>query len=469
MVNNRTAQKLTEVINGLSPMAATETGRQWLIKALHPSDELVSADGVPDLTASPSVLLNYQAVCTINPPQQVVQNNSAWTFDMAVIPDPIQPLAARATDMFNLNGVLFSFINPQLSTQTYSGAVSAFFQSGVLRWRLAYMSVSVYQDGPALADQGTLVAAQVPVEYQLVSYPGLRIPGSGVGSTFHVRVMNPAFNNLNYSSVQAQPNAYFGQSKFGTYMPLHLDCLSEDGWRGAHDMQLWQSSPATFSFQGIPCGYICPVGGQQAAYPYPTAEVAYLYSDTEPNPLGSVVCRPANTKWGVISGTNISAQSRITVYVRHGWEVMVSPTSQLASLQKVSPRFDAQALDNYGRIVRELKDAYPVDYNDLGKLWEVLKGAAKIALPHLSRLPTVGPIFAGLSSLVNIASAKPQAFRPKSEARQNTAPAAAVQEVGQALKGQEAAARAQQSVKGDSKRAQRRRAAAERAAQRKSR
>lgn len=441
-------------------MAATEPGRQWLIKALHPSDELVTVDGVPDLTATPTVLLNYQSVCTINPPVAVVQQNTAWQADIAIIPDPLQPLAARAADMTQQNQVMFSFINPQLSTQTYPGAVTAWFGSGILKWRLAYMSVSLYQDGPALADQGTVVAAQVPVEYSLVSFTGIR-DVSGQSSTLHTRVMVPGISGLNYSSVQAQPNAYFGQSKFGVYMPLHLDSLEEDGWRGVHDMNLWLANPQAIFYHNVPCGYICPSGGvPSSAYPYPTADQAHFWDPAAPNPLGDITCRPANSKWGFLSATNLSAQSRLTCYVRHGWEVMVTPTAQLASLQKVSPKFDGQALENYGRIVRELKDAYPVDFNDLGKLWDVLKIAAKAAVPFASMIPgvgsVVGPLVSGGSALLDILTTrrgrKTDLERAAPTQRQPNASAAQKEEIAEGLKAAAHAAVLQKAVKQKKKR-----------------
>jgi hypothetical protein len=49
------------------------------------------------------------------------------------------------------------------------------------------------------------------------------------------------------------------------------------------------------------------------------------------------------------------------------------------------------ALDAYYAISRELKDAYPADYNDLGKIWDVIKKAAVNTLPLLRHVPYVGP------------------------------------------------------------------------------
>jgi hypothetical protein len=48
---------------------------------------------------------------------------------------------------------------------------------------------------------------------------------------------------------------------------------------------------------------------------------------------------------------------------------------------------DQVALDTYFAIARELKDAYPADYNDLGKIWDAISAASKKALPFLKKVP----------------------------------------------------------------------------------
>lgn len=54
----------------------------------------------------------------------------------------------------------------------------------------------------------------------------------------------------------------------------------------------------------------------------------------------------------------------------------------------------------YFRISRELKDGYPADYNDLGKILDVIKGAAKFVLPIASNfLPMLRPVSALVSAM----------------------------------------------------------------------
>lgn len=53
------------------------------------------------------------------------------------------------------------------------------------------------------------------------------------------------------------------------------------------------------------------------------------------------------------------------------------PGTTLASFQRTSPVYDAMALAAYFSISRELKDAYPAEYNDLGKILGTIANVAK--------------------------------------------------------------------------------------------
>lgn len=97
-------------------------------------------------------------------------------------------------------------------------------------------------------------------------------------------------------------------------------------------------------------------------------------------------------------------------YYRGGWEYQVAPSTTLVSFAKTSPVYDPQALATYFKISRELKDGYPADYNDLGKILDVIKGAAKTVLPIAS---SVFPVLRPVSALVSAAgSGKQQSESP---------------------------------------------------------
>jgi len=98
----------------------------------------------------------------------------------------------------------------------------------------------------------------------------------------------------------------------------------------------------------------------------------------------------------------------MSVYVRAGYEIQVAPGSIYSPQLKMSPPHDPVAIENYFQIARQLKDAYPADYNDLGKIWDVISGAAKAVSPFLAAIPGIGPV---LSSVVPMAAGAGDAIR----------------------------------------------------------
>ncbi len=84
-------QKLRElVLRDLTERAmtlgSTQSGADWCLKALHPSDPLVEVRGIPDKSAVPSAFINYQAIFTVSPQAGAT---GTWTLDASLIPDPI--------------------------------------------------------------------------------------------------------------------------------------------------------------------------------------------------------------------------------------------------------------------------------------------------------------------------------------------------------------------------------------------
>jgi hypothetical protein len=103
---------------------------------------------------------------------------------------------------------------------------------------------------------------------------------------------------------------------------------------------------------------------------------------------------------------------------------MVQPGTSLVSFAKVSPPYDPVAITEYYRLSRELKDAYPAEYNDLGKLWDVVKKAASFVSPVVKLLP-------GGDAVTRVGSAIKDAVDPlldkKAETRGDKQPAAALE------------------------------------------
>lgn len=434
----RTAQlqKLSGVIDALSPASATPAGKSWLIKALHPSDPIPECMGVPDETSSPTVMLNYQMTSTITPPS----TTNPWQFTFSLIPDPVLFASIFKSNSDGSSPSGLGVFNSQLNAAAqYDVKMAAFLAQGIYKWRLAYMSVSMYQDGPALADQGSMAAAQVVMDYRKVvpCTTSGAFPAQVCSAGLPVMKFDSSYQQLDFATLQAMPNAYFGQSKFGTYLPLHLDSHK---WHGLHDLML---NGGTLTAADT-ASFIIPnqANAPTATWPYYGTAPAFIKTGSGA-PSGTPVSHPCNDKWGHVSCVNLSPQSSFSFFIRAGFEAQVIPTSPLSSLQKISPKWDELALHSYAAIVREMKDAYPVEFNDLGELWNVIKGAAKVALPVLRQIPGVGGMIGTLGDALlsepSLKQRKPHAPATAAPAvRSDAPPAAAVERVQDVAKAQTA-------------------------------
>lgn len=380
------AQKLKEYIEAKSMlMGDTPSGGDWCLKALHPSDPLTDVLGIPDKSAVPSTFLNYQATFTLEPP---VGAADSWGFDIEVKPHPVSFLTYNAWDKDSVHSSHGEFLNPQLDGATHGLKIQALRLLGE-KWRLAYMGVTCHQDGADLTNQGTLVACQRPVEPIVASVSG---PG-GPGGVFMLpgTIWQPD-DVATFTTSQSMPNAYFGRSREGCYMPLKLNKTCQQWYGDAHLAQNVAVGVAESVFH-----YTTPTSnvGQWPYYDLPTPSYsASVFSEGEPTSL------PLNATWGAICARNLAPTTRFTFFVRLGLELQVQPGTTLSPHLRLSPPYDGRALKTYFAIARELKDAYPADFNDFGKLWNVIKQAASVVMPIVR---TMGPIGAGVGALGDMA------------------------------------------------------------------
>jgi len=316
-----------------------------------------------------------------------------------------------------------AFLPPGSATASYIQLLTQFRSLGIEAHRLAFYGVTAYQDGPTLADQGTLTAAQWHVarrKYYISANPAGSANAMGVR---RVVTYQPS-DFANYSTSQYMPNAYFGQSKEGVYLPLRLS--GNQSYVTDADLELVDYNFGRQDDDDVIDIHASAVGA--AAPPYPLATGVWANLTPVISIVGDPVYKPLNQIFGGISARNLAPTTSFSFYFRVGIEARVSPASMLASQVRMSPPVDMSALNAYSLINRELKDAYPSDFNDLGKLWEVIKSAARAVLPIIGAFG--GPIGAGISGvgslLLGMPDRKPTKSLPKTPSRQTQLPAASV-------------------------------------------
>jgi len=330
-------------------------------------------------------MIHYCTTSRITPPETA---EDSWNFAAQFTPHPVSfgywvPVDSEGAAVGNFAAML----NTQLEGATHAAKMSSFLGL-VERWRLAYMGVSIHFDGPALSNQGTVVVNQAPYEPisfytgftdvggfgQLVAFPRICVADGFEG---HLGLDFP-----NYDRSASMPNMYTGEVKNGAYIPVKLTKTCQQ-WHSKADLNLWATTVrenGAFGESRLQLSQT-PVNLQ---YPFPgLAEFTFANASGPVLPIEATSCL-LNDVVANVCARNMSVNSSLIVTVRIGIEAMVQPGSTLSPYQHVSPQYDSVALKAYFLVARELKDAYPVDYNDLGKLWDTIAGAIDTVAPILS-------------------------------------------------------------------------------------
>lgn len=385
--------------------------------------------GIPDESAVPSLMMNYQTVATVSPR---VGATGTWSLDGQLIPNPLSFGAASYTDSVGIDVV--EFINAQITGVSHSDRLTTFL-SDMRRWRLAYASVTIYQDGPDLSNQGTVVVCQKPVSPTRFNVPDF----VGLTARQHASYMDQT-DLPSYNVSQGMPNAYFGKSRDGVYIPLKLT-RTHQTWHSARDL-IYQANSATR------IAYTDPLAGGQLnlAVPnpnavintYPFLSMNDLHLDVATTtPQGTLTSEFCNDCWADYSFRNMSVATSLSFFFRFGFEVQCTPNSNLAPHLKLSPAEDEAALSTYFAIARELKDGYPADYNDLGKIWDVISSIAKKVSPFLNMIPVAGPALAqGIPFLAEAGDSVRAALRRTSAPTKGSIASASDKETARAVIGQ---------------------------------
>lgn len=318
--------------------------------------------------------MNYQSTYSFS---AAAAATGVWDFDATLLPHPVDFMNVRRWDTVTPHGGVpyeVCFENTQLIGASPYLKYAA-FKELAQRWRLAYMSVTIYQDGPDLANQGTVVVAQMPVK-PLITYMIIQAAGTAAG--FPRLAAYQTSDLPDYATSQGMPNAYFNRSREGCYVPLKLTNSCQD-WISESDDVCPLALGTAYSpvFGNIPLPAV-------ANTTWPNRGTAAAFSTgLAGGGAGGVTSAMMNDAFAHISFRNVAVTTSFSFFVRCGIEMQVQPGSTLAPQMKLSPPYDQQALATYFAISRELKDAYPADWNDLGKIWDEFSRIASVVLPAL--------------------------------------------------------------------------------------
>jgi hypothetical protein len=382
------------------PFGDTPSGRDWCIKALHPADPLTTLDGIPDEDSYPVVMQNYAQ--SFNVPNPLAGSNIGnWDVDVFFYPHPYLLGAVRVTDA-TAAVTWYPLLNNQITGATAQDKQST-LRATVERYRLAYMGITGYLNAPATSNSGLCAAAQYmqTPAYSSVMWgaaatvtKGKERCGADPDAPTPVGFVRQAEHWMDaprtFEQLQNMPNSYTGAAREGVYVPYRLSETHQD-WVSASDVVVSPSQETSNTeLDGSPYGTI-GAGTSALSGPYGLAGL-------RATSWGSLIHRRADSGMAHISFKQLNPTASLMFYFRGGWEYQVLPGTSMCAFQKSSPPYDPRAIQTYFQISRELKDAYPSDYNDLGKIlgtiWEVAKTALGTVFP-VARIPLALASMAG--------------------------------------------------------------------------
>jgi len=362
--------------------------------------------GIPDPSAVPSTHLSFMTTAAFGAPAGLQQ--PTWAFDLDVLPHPVQFGALYSHGGEGQTPEYVDILNSQLSGATHTYKYTALLGLAQ-RWRMTYCGVTLYQDGAALTNQGTMVAGQRPVhETELFTTTGLFVPNTAPDTgrscldntkavANRLAIGYQAADRLNFDNLTNMPNAYIGRSVDGCYMPLIMTETAQR-WHGEHDSVNFAGGVLEGT-EGDE-GYTLAVSEIGVMSKWPFYGLPALHNDG----TGTVVCGRARTSrfcsdiWGGICGRNLDPSTSFSVVFRYGFELQCQPGSIMTTQLRISPEYDPLAIQAYFSIRRQLKDAYPADFNDWAKIWKVIKQIGSAVLPAIGLL---GPVGHGVATGLN--------------------------------------------------------------------
>jgi len=376
-----------------STLGSTPEGKAWCIKTLHPSSEQPDFKGIPGGSDTPVVLCNYMKSFTIPAPDAT----KTWNCDIIMAPHILTQFCytAATADLVTTTGS--AVYNDQLSTTVTTDTIASVingFADVAESIRPVYISLTCIYDAPALANQGTVSAAQYTIG---------RMKVNPRGAVSDVNRLWRPLNMFNYSDVadfdnlQNMPQAYFGAAKDGCYMPLKLDQRTREWVRtedsvvyGCYPLEEFPIASNTTDMSSFDVSTV-------KVLPFTCGYAPYYNSTTSIWSEGTASYKMASDQFGHIAWKNIPGQANLTLTYRAAWELRVRPETELTPFQKLPPVPDHVACDSHDLIARNLKDAFPEAYNQNDTLKRVISTIARGIKNYVSPMirvinPTLGGI-----------------------------------------------------------------------------
>lgn len=370
------------------PLGTTPAGKNFTLKALHPSEHTIKAARIPGGNL-PSVALCADMVETFNLPNDSMQATFVLQPNVAI---PGMLILTTPGAGGSTTSDYFDFFNPAFGGAVMKNPTAADINTAVRlmdnkfqQYRITSESVTIELIAPSLTDQGTITAVQYECAPRTIQGSSLEDHSGVVGlQTLPDTYIYP--EPILPSQAILGTSAYTAKAREGVYMPLRLTKFK---WMDYNDMCVCINQPQSYLDAHIQY-YQDP--NQSLIFPYFQNNAGlnhWKYRSAVPKLCGS--------NFGITVIDGVAKNVALRVRLRQVVEITCRPGSVYAPLLEAPLPPDSICEAMYHEISGKMKDAYPASYNDLGTLINAITRIGKSVMPYvdpvLSALSTVpGPI-----------------------------------------------------------------------------
>lgn len=363
------------------PLATTPGGKQFALKALHPSEHTIKTARVPGGNKN-SVSLCCDMVQTF--PLEAA--NAVTTIVLSpniVVPASVHIQTGAGTHVYgNFYNAAFGGMYVTGPNVGNTREMLSKMKGLISDYRITSQSATIELVAPALSDQGTITSAQYSLPPKTGSLMRINPEFQDAVDGFPDVSIYP--EPVEQSQALLGTSAYTSKAREGAYVPLKLTKFK---WFNFNDTTLIYSKELI----NLATQPFITVADARLYFPYNEVRAGANITALEPVPK---LCGH-NFAITTIAGT--AANVALRVRIRQVVEITALPSTLYAPLLEAPLPPDDTALRMYMEVSAKLKDAYPASYNDLGTLFKKISEVAKSVLPFvdpaLSALTKVpGPV-----------------------------------------------------------------------------
>lgn len=424
-----------DVVRHLESLGVKEHALKWIVKSLHPPTA-AKGTGIPDESYDDAVNADYRTtsviqkdpslpagnwdLCIIKPPGDCVgayiaQGAAGTNFQSPGVKTTITT-TVKIQDcewttvgyMSTTQDVLVAAVPTLTRIAPQKYALNA-PTSAPLMWRKTASSITAYMSASAIADQGTVYAAQMERDYVygIEDFGVLTNPGPGGNLLYRrARVSVPLTET---DMLLIDPKTYTNNARAGCYLPLRLGGPIQGFQKlvmcsGAPFTSQTAAIPAPTDYVYYPYAYGAAVGPNTATPAVLVANPVSVQAEISgmdvnglmapsaqlPRPVDAQLNNEVVVDFGydnvatsVIIFRGLDSSASITLKVYDSLEIVPQVASPFKQFVEEPAEFNPLALHFYRHVVRACPDVYPADYNSWGKVWDVIKRVAREVWPVL--------------------------------------------------------------------------------------